>query len=89
MHFTSGGSIVGIQGCGMVHGFGMPGAVGQPSLQAFQESVFETGGPFVAGRRIGTIQGARPTLNGAVPVGGSWGEHTGRVFGTGSVMGWR
>lgn len=95
MHFTSGGSIIGVHGCGnsgMIPGIpGMPGLVGQPALQSFRESVFEeqVSGYPVAGQRLGALHGIRPTLNGGVPVGGTWGQHSGRVYGSGSVMGWR
>ena len=94
MYFTSGGSLIGIQGIpgGAFPGGNSPGMVGQPALQSFRESIFEeqqVAGYPVAGQRLGAVHGQYPTLNGAVPVSGSWGQHSGRVFGTGSVTGWR
>ncbi len=91
MYYTSGGSIIGV--VGVPGGGGFPGSVGQPPLQAFRESIFEEQvagyAPFTAGHRLAAVNGIRPTLNGGVPVTGSWGQHSGRVYGSGSVMGWR
>ncbi len=81
MHYTSSGSILGIHGVGGYGyvGGGMPGFVGQPPLQAYRQSIFEQQvagyGPLAAG--------PSPTLS------GSWGHHSGTVYGNASVMGWR